>query len=209
MLRKIVASVISMAVASTAGQAEEICFNKASGRHAEFYVWDREKPAEVISRTDDQIQTMRSIGGSLGGSEKVLELFQLGIIPLAVRGTYANIAWKWDKDLPQAKDLSIGYKFDLSAVQTALTPRKPIERRHTLNGEVVGSETITLQKCEYEVVILDIVMTGSGEPYPPKSWQRLWLDPFNLVVFKSERFETEAHWKMHFADTTTKLVRLR
>ena len=208
MLQKLLCVSLVVVLAAAPGFADDICFNKASGRRAEQAVWDNIKPAKVIERTDDAIQSIAP--GRSDGQTIIWD--QLGFLPLA-RGMTApslglvwTIAWEWAPDLPQSRDLVVGYMFQSSATQTRMDNGKPIETKYEINAEVVGSQSISFQGCDYEVVIIDLRKTSLNGN---QVWEKYWLDLFNLVPFKIERFNTEEHWNMHFADTTTKLVRLR
>ncbi len=205
MFREIIAAIFAVGLVGSASFAEEICFDQASGRKAEFFVWDNVKPRKVIARADSVIQTLT---GKDPASGMVL-WDHLGFLPVRTLSEPLKSDWIWTPALPNAADLVVGFSFQAEGLVRREKDKKPAKPQFKLLLNVVGKEVIKLGDCKYNIFVIDIDLTylvgNSGQHQRLKQW----VDPFNMVVFKSETFKTEAHWNMHFADTTTKLVRLR
>lgn len=205
MFRLILSTILAVGLIGSASFAEEVCFDQASGRKAEFFVWDNTSPRKVIARAGGVIQTLAGKDPASG-----LVLWDhLGFLPVRTMSKQLKSDWIWTPALPNAADLVVGFGFQAEALVRDEKGKNPAKPQYELLLSVVGTEVIQLGGCQYNTFIIDIDLTSLAGTSGQHQRLKQWVDPFNMVVFKSESFKTEAHWKMHFADTTTKLVRLR
>lgn len=205
MFRQFLATILAVGLVGSVSFAEEICFNQASGRKAEYFVWDNVKPRKVIARVDGVIQTLTGKDPASG----LIVWDHLGFLPVRTLSEPLKSDWIWTPSLPNVADLVVGFNFQAEGLWRREKGKKPTKPQFKLVLNVVGTEVIKLGDCEYNTFIIDIDLASLVGSSDQRQRLKQWVDPFNMVVFKSETFKTEAHWKMHFADTTTKLVRLR